>query len=386
MHESCSEPAPLLRSASSLRRASSLCGVHPVLDDSEIDHCESFAIPSSDITLCNVIGQGACGDILRGIWGGRDVAIKRMKCSVSENGDSNERQDMIKEISIMCRNFSALGHPNIVGFHGICIDETAPWLVIEYVGGGSLEDYYQSQRTSNKSWKPDRKKAIVWSLDLAQGLEFLHSQRPPIVHRDIKPANMMLLDDLSHIKLCDFGVSKALRAHGIADSSCTSVAASVTVRQHEEMSGRTGTYRYMAPEVFAEAPQYTTAVDIYSAAMSMWFLFKGEKPFATLDGFSVADLSLRQGLRPGTLKTSSKMYLVANIVERAWDGDPCQRPCASELVAVLKMALDKDRSFRNSVASFVKGTFGRVKSAPPEFSRVGSADSADSSNSTPTHL
>jgi len=257
--------------------------------------------------------------------------------------------------------------------------------VIEYVGGGSLEDYYQSQRTSNKSWKPDRKKAIVWSLDLAQGLEFLHSQRPPIVHRDIKPANMMLLDDLSHIKLCDFGVSKALRANGIADSSCTSVAASVTVRQHEEMSGRTGTYRYMAPEVFAEAPQYTTAVDIYSAAMSMWFLFKGEKPFATLDGFSVADLSWRQGLRPGTLKTSSKTCprLVADIVERAWDGDPGQRPCASELVAVLKMALDKDSSFRKSVASFTKGIFERVKSTPPEFSRAkSSADSADSSNST----
>ena len=78
MHESCSEPAPLLRSASSLRRASSLSGEHPLLDDSEIDHCESFAIPSSDIILGAVIGQGTCGDVLRGIWGEQDVAIKRM--------------------------------------------------------------------------------------------------------------------------------------------------------------------------------------------------------------------------------------------------------------------------------------------------------------------
>ena len=63
----------------------------------------------------------------------------------------------------------------------------------------------------------------------------------------------MLIDDLSHIQLCDFGVSTTLRACGIADSSCKSVIASVTVPQLEEMSGKTGTYRYMVPEVFAGA-------------------------------------------------------------------------------------------------------------------------------------
>ena len=42
-----------------------------------------------------------------------------------------------------------LQHPSIVGFRGICIDSTLPWLVLEYMPGGSLDHFFRAQRSEN---------------------------------------------------------------------------------------------------------------------------------------------------------------------------------------------------------------------------------------------
>ena len=55
-------------------------------------------------------------------------------------------QDMVKEISMMSQK---LQHPSIVGFRGICIDSTLPWLVLEYMPGGSLDHFFRAQRSEN---------------------------------------------------------------------------------------------------------------------------------------------------------------------------------------------------------------------------------------------
>ena len=157
-----------------LRRASSSCGAEPVLNDADVDHCASFAISFADITLGVVIGEGAGGFVQQGVLKGHNVAIKRMKCPVGQISDQQEVRDLIREISIMCRNFSTLNHPNVVGFHGICIDNTMPWLIIEWMGAGSVEEYCQAQRIGQKRWTPERKRALV-SLDLARGLDFVRT-------------------------------------------------------------------------------------------------------------------------------------------------------------------------------------------------------------------
>ncbi len=67
----------------------------------------------------------------------------------------------------------------------------------------------------------------------------------------------------------------------------------------EMEAGVKGAYRYMAPEVFTEhTPVYDSVVDIYSAALSIWVLFLGKRPFTNLEGLTVARLASRQYLRP----------------------------------------------------------------------------------------
>ena len=367
------ERTPSASSSSSLRTLSIASG--NVLADAELDHCEMFSIPSSDVEVGAYIGMGSCCNVMRGAWRGRSVAIKTIKTCDSTGADNaadnnSKSSDVVKEISLMCRAFATVSPPNIVGFYGICVDGPQPWLIMEYVSGGSVEDLLASK---DSGYKPSRRRSLTWALDLARGLHYLHSQRPAIVHRDIKPANLILTACREHLKLCDFGVSTTLslckesrrEAHDNKDTCDRDSAGHLTDASYndnaiapsarpKEMTGRTGTYRYMAPEVFEDqTPYYNSAVDIYSAALSMWVLFHGARPFNNLDGLTVAQLASRQSLRPplNSMRSTSPVSLghkkivpsnVAHLLEVAWHGNPAQRPSASDMVAVLEDALRKE--------------------------------------------
>ena len=195
--------------SSALRRMASSSG--NVLADAELDHCEKISIPSSDVEVGAPIGMGACCHVMRGAWRGRPVAIKTIKTVDSTGADdaadnNSKSSDVVKEISLMCRAFATVSHPNIVGFYGICVDSPQPWLIMEYVSGGSVEDLLASK---DSGYKPSRRRALTWALDLARGLHYLHDHG--IVHRDIKPANLILTACRQHLKLCDLGVSRQSR-------------------------------------------------------------------------------------------------------------------------------------------------------------------------------
>ena len=374
-------PPIFRRSSSSLRRAS-IEVPEAGLDDAELDFCESFAIPISDMSVGARIGTGACGDVMRGVWRGRDVAIKTLAATGHDELGSAESKDMLMEIRLMCRSFATVRHPCIVGFYGICVDGPQPWLLLEYVGGGSVETYYNSE---GGGAKPARKQALSWALDLARALEYLHSRQPAIVHRDVKPGNMLLTADLQTVKLCDFGVSTTLRGakgdycdcDGAADPPITSHQTETDTLYNDnvmspsarpkEMSARTGTYRYMAPEVFAGQRVYSPAVDIYSAALSLWFLFHGQRPFPSLDGLTVAELASRQVLRPAISRKGKNKVMPSNVsdlLERSWRDDPAQRPTATDLVAELDEANKKEGMRMFAPMPFMSSFFGRVKSSP----------------------
>ena len=74
---------------------------------------------------------------------------------------------------------------------------------------------------------------MLWCLHLSDGLHYLHSRPNPIIHRDLKPANMLLFDDCTLLKICDFGTSRDI------DNPET------------VLSLNEGTAIYMAPEVKA---------------------------------------------------------------------------------------------------------------------------------------
>ncbi|XP_035836234.1 uncharacterized protein LOC110942590 isoform X1 [Helianthus annuus] len=128
------------------------------------------------------------------------VAVKRLHNRVDTQGE----QGFVSEIETL----SNCKHPNIVSLLGFCDEGRELILVYEYVANGSLDDYLGNMDGINN---------LVWAqrlqicLDIAHGLNYLHTHTPMIIHRDIKSANI-LLDDNWVAKIADFGLSKLQRA------------------------------------------------------------------------------------------------------------------------------------------------------------------------------
>jgi serine/threonine protein kinase len=195
--------------------------------------------------------------------------------------------------------------------------------------------------------------------------------------RDLKPANLMvgghhvetpaqrklLVLELGAVKLADFGLSKSLKlgkaevdtstgsntskddsngqaaASGVADS-----ASSKRKGDTYKLTGETGSYRYMAPEVFRH-DLYNHKVDQYAFAMIAYQLFEGVAPFATLNPIQAARCATTDHLRPawGTKNRWGQEVPqeVKDLIARCWDAKYDTRPEMTEVITALEAVLEK---------------------------------------------
>lgn len=154
-------------------------------------------------------------------------------------------KDLLNEASIL----SQVTHPNIVEL--ICSSDDAQnvWLLEELIIGDTLE------RHINKTFFINKEKLSQQLIDV---FHYLHSQN--IIYRDLKPDNIMV-DRNGNVKLIDFGLAKY-----------------IPTDERTRMTGKTGTLRYMAPEVY-HCEQYGLPADVYSLGMIMMYIWTGVKPF-----------------------------------------------------------------------------------------------------------
>eukprot|EP00287_Rhodomonas_sp_CCMP768_P018570 CAMPEP_0202820012 /NCGR_PEP_ID=MMETSP1389-20130828/9433_1 /ASSEMBLY_ACC=CAM_ASM_000865 /TAXON_ID=302021 /ORGANISM="Rhodomonas sp., Strain CCMP768" /LENGTH=410 /DNA_ID=CAMNT_0049492623 /DNA_START=154 /DNA_END=1386 /DNA_ORIENTATION=- len=284
---------------------------------------EQWELPRSEIHLTSKLGEGDGGVIYHAHWRGLDVVAKMLKTegdkpSVVENAVA--KADLINEISVLSR----LRHPNLIMFLGACTVKEPLIILNEYLSGGNLEDYLLDKRKERggKAWQPPPKLVLQWSMELARALCFLHNCNPIIIHRDLKPANLLLNED-GHLKVGDFGLSKVKDLQKVAGTY--------------RMTGKTGSMRYMAPEVFQDNPHYDEKVDIYSCGLIMWYMALGERPFDRVPAQVVAEKAASSDLRPSVepLRAVCGAELTA-LVERTWAKQPALRPSASDMVDELE--------------------------------------------------
>jgi serine/threonine-protein kinase len=140
-----------------------------------------------------------------------------------------------------------LEHPRIVPLYDFGEYAGAPYLVLRYLGGGSVADRLRSGPV-------DLATAARWIDSIADALDFAHKKN--ILHRDIKPSNI-LLDDGGNAYLTDFGLASTLTA------------------QAQEL---TGSAAYMSPEQARGQPLDGPA-DIYSLAVTFFEMLTGQKPY-----------------------------------------------------------------------------------------------------------
>ncbi|KAI7740946.1 hypothetical protein M8C21_003704 [Ambrosia artemisiifolia] len=149
----------------------------------------------------NVLGRGGFGVVYKGeLHDGTKIAVKKMESGVMGTKGLNEFQ---AEIAVLTK----VRHRHLVALLGYCIDRNERLLVYEYMPQGTLSQHlfeWSEHKTPPLSWK----QRVSIALDVARGVEYLHSlAQSSFIHRDLKPSNILLGDDM-RAKVADFGLVK----------------------------------------------------------------------------------------------------------------------------------------------------------------------------------
>ncbi|HND55873.1 MAG TPA: serine/threonine-protein kinase, partial [Pirellulaceae bacterium] len=148
--------------------------------------------------LIETLGAGGMGVVFKGRdpHSHRVVAIKVMRSDLA--GDEESRERFRRE----ARALQRLDHPGIVRQFREGVDDGRPYLVMEYVDGGSLQE-----RAADAPLEPIVAAELL--ADVCDAAEYLH--REGLIHRDVKPQNILLTSS-GQAKLADFGLAKHLHA------------------------------------------------------------------------------------------------------------------------------------------------------------------------------
>ncbi|GER40896.1 protein kinase [Striga asiatica] len=281
----------------------------------------------------NEIGRGGFGVVYKGeLEDGTQLAVKRM---VVGSMGSKALDEFRSEIEVL----SNVRHRNLVSLLGFAVEGDERLLVYEYMPQGAL-----SRRLFR--WKSLGLEPLSWTsrlwiaLDVARGVEYLHSlAHHSFIHRDLKSANI-LLDDELRAKVSDFGLVK------LAPDREMSVATRLA-----------GTFGYLAPE-YAVTGKITTKVDVFSFGVVLMELLTGlvaldetrpeekrylaewfwqikskkESLIASVDPALNADEDIHESI-----------HLIATLAGHCTTRDPNHRPEMGHAVSVLAQLVERWR-------------------------------------------
>lgn len=265
----------------------------------DVGECE---IPWEDLVLGERIGLGSYGEVYHGDWNGTEVAVKKF---LDQDFSGAALAEFKREVRIMRR----LRHPNVVLFMGAVTRPPNLSIITEFLPRGSL--YRILHRPSCQI---DEKRRIKMALDVAKGMNCLHTSLPTIVHRDLKSPNL-LVDKNWNVKVCDFGLSR-LKHNTFLSSKSTA-----------------GTPEWMAPEVLRNENS-NEKCDIYSFGIILWELATLRLPWSGMNPMQVVGAVGFQNRRLDIPKEVDP--LVARIIWECWQTDPNLRPSFAQLTVALK--------------------------------------------------
>ncbi|MDX6465545.1 MAG: eukaryotic-like serine/threonine-protein kinase, partial [Gaiellaceae bacterium] len=151
------------------------------------------------------------------------------------------------------RAVASLGHPYITQLYDYGQENGRPYMVLEYLPGGTLEERLRKGKPLT-----DQETTSI-AAELASGLAHAHSRG--VVHRDLKPANV-LFDEEGRAKLADFGIARMAAGEGTLTEAGTVL----------------GTAAYISPEQAMGEPA-TAASDVYSFGVMLYRMLTGRLPF-----------------------------------------------------------------------------------------------------------
>ncbi|MEY2449157.1 MAG: eukaryotic-like serine/threonine-protein kinase [Acidimicrobiaceae bacterium] len=234
----------------------------------------------------------------------RRVAVKLLHQALADD------EAFLRRFRAEAQAAAALNHPHVLAVYDWGDDEREPYLITEYLGGGSLRALLDSGKRLTTS------QALMIGLEAARGLEYAHTRG--FVHRDIKPANLLFGEE-GRLRIGDFGLARAL-----AEAAWTEPAGAML-----------GTARYACPEQ-ARGEAADGRGDVYSLALVLVEAVTGHVPFSA--DTTIATLMARIDT---PLEVPAELGPLRRVLERAGRPDPADRPDAGEFALGLLAASEE---------------------------------------------
>ena len=274
--------------------------------------------------LVRVLGSGATSTVYLGHdpFAQREVAVKIAFPEILKHPERGKLYShlFMNEASLVGK----LAHPHIVQIFDAVVAEDLCYIVMEYVQGGTLEDYCDEK----KLLPIERVVEIIFKCTRA--LDF--AQRIGVTHRDIKPANILFVGNdpnSGDIKISDFGAA-------IVDHPDRTLVSGI------------GSPAYMSPEQVREMP-LDHRTDIYSLGVVMYQLLTGQLPFQASNNYNIVYQIINTEPTPPSRLRKQIPEALDTIVARAMDKDADARYASWE-----EFAQDLAQAFRQEKVKAVK--------------------------------
>ena len=258
----------------------------------------------------SLLGTGAFGEVYRGKYKGRAVAIKLYTAK-----ENIKVEESFKELRAESKVLEQLHHPSLVCMVGVTIHPMMS-LVLEEAPEGSLQaPLLREQQPFSR---------IVMhriAIQVASALHFLHSIN--IIFRDLKADSVLLWslspDHLINCKVTDFNIA----AHADPGGA----------------RGLHGTKGFVAPEVARvnhakESSVYDHQADIFSFGMLLYQLLARRHPFHNVQPFKI-EAAIEEGQRPqlgDVTIADTGLYYMSRVMKLCWEGSPKDRPTSQQIV------------------------------------------------------
>ena len=253
-----------------------------------------------------VAGRGGMGVVFRArdTVLQRDVALKVLAPQLAASGTARRR--FIRE----ARAGATVHDDHVVAIHAVDDSGPVPYLVMDYVEGGTLEQRIRQ----GGPFRPEE--VLRVGVQVARGLAAAHAQR--LVHRDVKPANVLLENGLERVRITDFGLAR------VADDASLSQNGAVA-----------GTPMFMSPEQ-ARGETVDSRSDLFSLGSLLYALCTGRPPFRADTTLAVLSRVCNDTPRPLAEVNSDVPDWLEALVGRLMAKDPARRfQSASEVAEVL---------------------------------------------------
>jgi len=246
-------------------------------------------------------------------------------------------------------------HRNVHRIYEIFDDGKSYRIVMEYVGGGTLEDLMRREKRLDETTAA----RIAW--DVLSALRHIHDMR--IIHRDIKAENILLVDKNPEavssgeplVKICDFGLCSLHRPIRYDDIQGDSLECETFV----------GSFHYLSPEQ-ARREVYGPAVDIWACGINIYYMLRGNYPLPIEE--TVYSVDILKHLKDARVEfdaewTTSVSYQCRKLVEAMLNETPLKRPSAMVSQTSLWFTEQDEFSLQKS---FMKALDRRKPASPPK--------------------